>query len=290
MPPPPSARSIWQRLAVPRDAVRDALGGLFEGLDPATPIVVHSDLLRLGAPGGPADPALVAPAWLDLLREAAAGRPLLVPSFAYDFCRTGRYAPATDPAQVGALARHAVERHAGARTLTPVFNFCIFDNAGLPLGADPEPFGATGLFAELHRRNALVVFLGTGMLANTFIHYVEERLAIGYRYPKTFPGVIETAAGRQPIALTFRVRPRRTLAVEYGDLGEAALAEAGRLRRAPVGLGQGLAFRTEDYWRIVGGAMAEDELHVLTPRSAAVTRALYAEFGRPLTREALEGG
>jgi hypothetical protein len=191
---------------------------------------------------------------------------------------------------VGALGRHVAGCYAALRSRTPVFNFGIFEDDGFDPGPDPVPFGPDGIFARLHERNALVVFLGAGMIANTFIHHVEERLDIGYRYGKAFPGEIATPDGAQPVTLSFRVRPRRPYAVEYGDLGEAALEAAGLLRRAPVGLGTALAFQAQDYLRVVGAAMARDELHMLTPRSAAVTRELYREFGRPLTLERLEGG
>ncbi|HVJ53580.1 MAG TPA: AAC(3) family N-acetyltransferase [Aliidongia sp.] len=281
-------RSIWERFAVPRQGLSAELAALFSPLPPGTPILVHSDLLRIGIPDGLTEPEAQCEAWIALLMEAAGNRPVLLPTFNYDFPRTRLFDPARDPGQIGALSRHCVEHHAALRTRTPIFNFCVFGNDDLPLAAEAEPFGPESLFATLHERNAAILFLGADMIANTFIHYVEERLDIGYRYVKPFPGEIIEDGERRPIDFRYRVRPRIDGAVAYGDLGRPLLQEAGKLQIAAIGHGTAMMFRARDYVDLIGGRMQDDELYVLTPSSRAVIEELYRRHGRPLTLGKME--
>ncbi len=280
--------SIWERFSVSRESFTAGLEALVSTLGPDTPIVVHSDMMRIGFIDAIGQPAEQAEAWIAALQAAAGGRPVLLPTFNYDFPRTRLFDPVRDPGQVGALSRHCTQHHADRRTATPVFSFCIFGNDDLPMAAAENPFGPDGLFARLHARNAAFLFLGADMIANTFIHYVEERLEVGYRYIKPFPGDVIEADLPRPIDFRYRVRPRVAGAVAYGDLGRAALEAAGLLRRATIGHGTAEMFRAQDYVDLIGGRMQADELHVLTAYSRAVTEELYRQHGRPLTLEKME--
>lgn len=280
--------TIWQRLSVSTQSLALSLGELSASLPGDAPLLVHSDLLRVGVPDGIADPNAQCERWLEVLLDAAAGRPLLVPTFNYDYCRTRRFDPLADQAQIGALGRYCTTRFPQSRTGTPVFNFCVFNNDGFRLEPVTNPFGNSSIFADFHRRNGAIVFLGVGMIANTFIHYVEEELDIGYRYDKPFPGIVVRDGASVPVDFHFRVRPRTAGAVEYGSLGEDDMATAGMLRRVPVGLSTAMMVRAADYVSVIGGAMRRDELHVLTPNARAVTQSLYERYGRPLTLASME--
>lgn len=280
--------TIWERFSVPGQQVLSSLRDLTSRLPGGAPVLVHSDLLRVGVPDGIPAADGQCGRWLELLLDAADGRPLLIPTFNYDYCRTRRFDPQMDDAQVGAFGRYCAARFPSARTGTPVFNFCIFNNDGFSLAPVANPFGASSVFAEFHRRNGAIIFLGVGMIANTFIHYVEERLEIGYRYDKPFPGVVQWDGAPVAVDFHFRVRPRAAGAVEYGLLGEDDMERAGLLRRVPAGLSSAMMVRAEDYMTVVGGAMREDELHVLTPNARAITKSLYDQHGRPLTVAAME--
>jgi aminoglycoside N3'-acetyltransferase len=284
----PRTKSIWERFSVPQQQLLAELGQLLSTLPATTPVVVHSDILRTGIPDGLSDSEQQCNAWIEILVSAASGRPLLLPTFNYDFARTRLFDPTRDLGQVGRLSRYCTERYAALRTRTPIFNFCILNNDGISLAPESNPFGPGSTFAMLDRRNAAVVFLGADMIANTFIHYVEEQLQVGYRYLKPFPGRIADGADLTSIDFCFRVRPLVTDAVVYGDLGEHELQEKGMLRAATVGHSAAMMYRTNDYMNIVGAAMRKDELHVLTPESRAMTEELYRRYGRPLTFEKLE--
>ncbi len=255
------------------------------------PMLLHSDLLRIGVLDRAKSRTEMLEDYRQLLLHCLDGRPLLVPTFNYAFCRTGIYDPSVDRSEVGALTEHW--RAAGApRTLTPVFNFCL-SNADDFEQSHPSvnPFDEGSTFGLLVRRNATVVFLGAPLHANTMIHYVEEIAQIGYRYIKRFPGIVILKEGVLETTLHYRVRPLLPFAVEY-DWPRLTddLARVGILRCAEVGNGTALCYRAQDlveYWSIM---LDQDEMFLLTDRSRAATKELYQRHGRPLHWEKLEAG
>jgi len=252
-------------------------------------VILHTDALRVGfvQRGQPLQRQMAD--LLQMLAEYSSGRALVFPTFNYDFCRTRVYDPMADPCQVGALNEYVRQQYAHQRTLTPVFNFCIPDRRTFPLEAVENPFSRSSTFGEMVARRAAVAFLGASFDANTFVHYVEEVMDVGYRYLKPFPGVIRRDGADHRFVLQYRVRPLIEGAVEY-DWGRLArsLLDNGLLHESPLGNGGLLWFRTDRLLADWCSRVEEDELYLLTAASRKKTRELYARYGKPLRCETVE--
>ena len=252
-------------------------------------IVMHTDLFRIkfAERGVPIQQQLA-----DLFRiisDAAAGKTLLFPTFNYNFCRNHVYDVQKDQCQVGTFNEYVRQFCQGQRTLTPVFNYYICNNRGFSFEPAENPFAANSTFAEMVSNKAAISFLGATFAANTFIHYVEETVNIGYRYLKTFTGVIRSPENDREIALRYRVRPLHEGAVEY-DWNRLAteLTASGILHKSPVANGEFLWFYADqllDFWQ---KKLNNDELYLLTQASRAKTLELYGQYGNPLTFETVE--
>lgn len=212
-------------------ALRGALAG------GGGPVFVHADVFRVRAAVAPtSDPRQLLDAHLEVLRRATDDRPLVFPTFNYDFLRTGRYRPAVDPSQTGALTEHARTAWARARFGPPVFHACARDEAALagepaPGGAR-DPFDADSVFGRLAAAGGQVLLYGATLASLTALHHV-ERIAGGpvYRYDKPFAGVVEAADGAAtPTTLVYHCRPagRR---LEYAWARLRADLEAGGVAR-----------------------------------------------------------
>lgn len=255
----------------------------------ADAIVLHTDLLRIKfvQRGVPLQQQLAD--LFEMIAQRSAGRTLLFPTFNYDFCQTRVYEPLMDPCQVGTLNEYVRKIYPSHRTLTPVFNFCIYNNRTFSLEPVANPFSETSTFAELARHKSAVLFLGASFAANTFIHYVEEVLDVGYRYIKPFPGVIRRDDLEQQIILLYRVRPQAEGAVEYDwDRLSANLFNSGVLHQSPLGGGKLLWFNADRLLEAWAKRMRKTELYLLTAASKARIKRLYAQYGKPLRYEALE--
>jgi aminoglycoside N3'-acetyltransferase len=272
------------------DRIRRELAGAFDSLEGGG-LILHSDLVRIGfVPKGKAINEQLTD-WVHMIREAAAGRMLLFPTFNYDYARSGVYNPRTDPCQVGVLGEHVRQLHPQQRTLTPVFNFVVVDGGGFPLEPVENPFSHESAFGAVRKAGGSVAFLGASFGANTFTHHVEEALEVPYRYIKPFPGVIDLGDTRRAFTLLFRVRPLLTGAIEYDwrRLSEDLHAR-GILRRFPLGNAWLDFYRMDrlyDYWI---GCLRQEETFLLTEASKARVQELYGQFGKPLRFEAVEAG
>jgi len=252
-------------------------------------VILHSDILRIGFIDKLKSREEICADYLQVLTEVFAGRPLLIPSFNYDYCRSGKYDRRNSPSQVGALTDYCRARYWHLRTLTPVFNFVVFNGDDFPMGPTANPFAEESSFGQLLRRNGLILFLGARLEANTFLHYVEECHQVGYRYLKKFPGEIIDGDSRQQFLLEFRVRPLIENSAEYDwPRLTADLSREGLLLEFKVGNGTLLAHRSGDLYQFWSLRLQQDEFYFLTENSRRVAARLYREHGRPLTVECEE--
>lgn len=254
------------------------------------PILIHSDLLRIGIVDKMKPRAEICGDYERIINDALGTRPLLLPTFNYDFCSQGIYDLNRSKAQIGVLSTFMGEKHPALRTRTPVFNFCITNGEAFGRQEIANPFGTDSTFAELHRQGGHVAFLGADFESNTFLHYVEELVGISYRYLKIFDGVIIEDGISKPWQLHYRVRPLREGAAMYDwPKIETDLFRAGILNKFKVGNGTLLCYHTDGLFSFWSEKLSRDPHYLLTETSRKVTDQLYAQFGHPLTFQALEG-
>jgi aminoglycoside 3-N-acetyltransferase len=276
-------------IVVPREKITAQLTDAFSSLE-SEAVVIHTDLMKVGIINEVKPREQMLADYWDVIQRVAGERCLLFPTFNYGFCRDGIYEVATAPVEVGILNEYVRQLNPNLRTRTPVFNFCIFNNIGFSQSAVANPFSIESTFGELVESKARILFFGSGLHGNTFIHHVEEVMDIGYRYIKPFPGeIIEPDGSRQKITLQYRVRPMEG-GVEYDwDRLEAELAAEGLLEIFPLGNGKLMHVRADHLLEFWSGELSEEELYLLTSESQTQVRRLFEQHGYPLTFSSVEG-
>jgi aminoglycoside 3-N-acetyltransferase len=113
---------------------------------------------------------------------------LIFPTFNWDFCKGLRFDYSNTPCMTGVLGRAALERDDFRRSLHPIYSFAVWgcDRDYICEMRNISSFGEDSPFAYLreHGRNLMIDI--SMRKCFTFAHYVEERLAVPYRYMKTF--------------------------------------------------------------------------------------------------------
>jgi aminoglycoside N3'-acetyltransferase len=163
------------------------------------------------------------------------GRPLWMPAFNYDFCRSGAWDDRATPSQVGPISEH-FRVTSDWRTLVPVFSMVGIGapppSASAPPPLSIDPFDTKSAFHTLLELDGTILWYGAPISSSTLIHYV-ERLSGGplYRYDKRFRGTITTDGAIYETELVYHVRPQ-SLGIEYSwdQLREQAMA-AGVIRQ-----------------------------------------------------------
>ncbi len=273
---------------ISRDRLAGSLKNIFDQF-PGKPVLIHSDILKIGLIEKMKSRDEICADYEQVLVETTGGRTLLFPTFNYDYCGNGLYDRQKSPGQVGALSDYLRKTHSDKRTRTPIFNFCILNNDDFRLEECKNPFGADSTFAEIYRKDGLIIFLGAGFETNTFLHYIEESAGIEYRYIKKFGGKIVDSGEALPFVLDYRVRPLIAGAAEYDWprlIQEAS--EAGIIHNQPAGHGTVTYYRAAALFDFWSEKIKQDELYLLTGKSRRLTEDLYQIHGRPLTFEAME--
>jgi aminoglycoside 3-N-acetyltransferase len=199
------------------------------------PVFVHSDPFRTARIVKPVrDRELFLDAHVTVLRDAANGRDLWLPTFNYDFPRTRVFDVANSESQLGPIPERFRTTVAEWRTPVPIFPVAgIGGQPEISWGENTDPFGDRSIFAELVRRDGVVLYYGDTFHYNTLVHFA-ERVAGGpvYRYDKVFRGRVIMPDGRAVDgSLHYHVRPLGTgLDYDWPRLLQEAL-DAGVCRR-----------------------------------------------------------
>ena len=210
------------------------------GLNGEDVVLVHSD----------ATPAMVLAdfEWWDdalsLLKQCflnvlGAKGTLVVPTFNYDFCRGKPYSHEKSLSQVGLFANEVLLDKRSVRSFHPIFSFAAIGPLAREIcdNVPPTSFGTGSVFHRLHQMNAKLVFFNVSFEFCTFIHYVEQRIGIDYRYMKHFKGKVSrhgmTAEGTFDYYVRYLDRdvdthltPLGNDLLSIGKMGKTFLAEA----------------------------------------------------------------
>ena len=133
-----------------------------------------------------------------------------MPTFNYNFTKTGVYNVGKDESQVGVLNDY-FRTVCEWRTTTPVFNFC--GNGNYPIDEiypfkEINPFSNGSEFHYLYESDSIHCHYGSNFGNSTFIHYVEGiSKKLLYRYSKKFNGVVNQYGAKTEVILDYHVTP-----------------------------------------------------------------------------------
>ena len=163
---------------------------------------------------------------------------LLVPTFTFSFCNGNDYGVQTSRSKMGALNEYIRKLPGAIRSVDPLMSSVLIgEDRDLVEDLGKHSIGANSTFDKLHRRGAAVTFLFVGTTVSecfTYTHYVEERLAIPYRYNRDFTGSITDGDRSWEDTYTLFVRYKGVMPGSSGLL-ESELLRRGLLRKVGCG-------------------------------------------------------
>ncbi len=174
------------------------------------------------------------------LDEVVGDGVLAMPTFTYSFCNGEPFNLSRSPSTVGALTEYFRQLSGVRRTTDPIFSAALrgsvppeWEESLLTVG-DVDCFGERSFFAYLREVNATLLFFGVDLEACTFIHHVEQRHGVDYRYMKNFHGIVEDGEERAEATASYFVRPLDGDVDVFLRPLEAALLDAGLARTVAV--------------------------------------------------------
>jgi aminoglycoside 3-N-acetyltransferase len=161
-----------------------------------------------------------------------------MPTFTYSFTEGEVFDPAETPSTVGALTEFFRGRGGVRRTLEPNFSCALDGEAGAGWSrlfepGDTDAFGDNGIFGFLRERRARLLFFGVGFEYCTYVHHVEQRLGVPYRYFKDFPGVVRHEGEDHRVTARYFVRRlEEDVVPSFDALADELLARERMLSRS----------------------------------------------------------
>jgi len=133
---------------------------------------------------------------------------ILVPAFSYSSTKNEDYNIHETPSSVGLFSERFRHGSDVKRSSHPIFSVCIWGRFGDHFlgGSNHDCFGPGTFFDLLFQRNVKLVTLGCDLSRLTFVHYVEQRKQVSYRFFKTFSGKIVDDGEEMDVNTNYYVR------------------------------------------------------------------------------------
>lgn len=224
------------------------------GLRRGDTVFTHSNIGFFGLPDPPGSTESVCAALLEgVLDVIGPEGTFVVPTFTYSFCEGKPFDPDETPSPCGALTEFVRKRPESRRSSDPNFSVAAIGARAEELteSAPPNSFGDGSFFDR---------FLGAdGVVCNwnldagsTFLHHVERRLRVPYRFDKTFRGEFRRRGTSEQRESTIWVRCRNSDETVAAFEPFDALARAeGLFATARVGRGFVGSIRARDCLELV---------------------------------------
>ena len=118
---------------------------------------------------------------------------LVVPTYNYDFTKGYSFDKNKSLSQVGAFTNYLLKKYKQNRTNDPIFSHLIFGKLYRKLNncKNEEVFGRNSIFAHFEKYNFQIVCFCCPPTKMTFLHYIEKKMNVKYRFNKIFNGKIK---------------------------------------------------------------------------------------------------
>lgn len=178
------------------------------GIKKGDSIFVHSDLKSFGKVNSKITRNEFIGSFVEALRKTVGENGnIIMPTFSYSFCKNEIFDPETTPSTVGSLTEYFRKLDGVKRSMDAIFSVAAsgpdkdyFVNVGT------NCFGGKSIFAKLYNKNVKIVFLGE-TFDITYMHFVEQRYGIPYRFIKKFKGKIKVGSELREFIFDYNVRP-----------------------------------------------------------------------------------
>lgn len=222
-----------------REDLTSALAAL--PLERGDVLFCHSNLGFFGRMGGIWGADALCRVFLEeMLARVAPGGTLVVPTFTYSFPRGEIFDPRATPSNMGMFSEWVRQRPNAIRSRDPCYSVAAIgaDAERLVYNVSTNSFDDDSFFGRFSSRDGKILNLNFDA-GSTFVHFVERKLNVPYRFDKTFPGVVRENGVDLSASSTIWVRylSDDSLEAAFEAFDEEARAE-GLFVAMPLGRGQ----------------------------------------------------
>jgi len=168
----------------------------------------HSNIGFFGRMEGAENTEAVCEVFLEeILARIGPDGTFVVPTFTYSFPRGEVFDIGASRSAMGAFAEWVRRRSDATRSCDPCYSVAAVGARAVEMTRDvsSNSFDENSFFSRFAACNGKVLNLNFDA-GSTFIHYVERKLGVPYRFDKTFSGIIRQGGTERPATSTIWVR------------------------------------------------------------------------------------
>jgi len=147
-----------------------------------------------------------------LLRRIGKNGTLLIPTYNYDFTKGTPFDKERSKCQVGSFGNYLIKCYSKNRTFEPIFSHIVFGKLkNLIFNSKiDESFGNKSVFSRMEKNNFKIVCFCCSPSTMTFIHFIEKKMNVKYRFNKYFTGYLKNKNIKKKITLKYHVGKKKT--------------------------------------------------------------------------------
>lgn len=180
---------------------------------------------------------------------------IIVPSFTYSSCHNEEFDPKTTKCAMGMFTDFVLKQPETIRSLDPNFSIAANGKDAVSFTLDPpeKSFGNGCFFERFYEANGLICNLNFDA-GTTYVHYVEHKLNVPYRYDKQFKGMVRVGDKWEERVSYHFVYDKPENAPVFSRLHDISL-ETGVAKIEKLGKGVVLAERAQDLFNLIKETM-----------------------------------
>ncbi len=193
------------------------------------------------------------------------GGTILVPAFSYSFTKNENFDLNNTESTVGLFSERFRKSNNVNRTKHPIFSISTWGKLkdDFQDGTISDCFGPNTFFEKLLERNVTLITLGCDFSSLTFVHYVEQKKQVSYRYSKSFSGCVIDSDQEVNITTDYYVRDLSlktscNLSLLCRFAGEKRLISIGTAGRFPL-----KAIKASDFYTLAMKLLDHDEYSLI---------------------------
>ena len=194
---------------------------------------------------------------------------ILVPSFTYSATKGETFDVSNTPSEVGLFSEKFRLLDGVQRSQHPIFSVCAFGKHAedFTISRLDDCFGEGTFFDQLYNSNAKIVTMGCAFERATFVHYVEQRINVSYRYFKKFNAKIMHSGTATQLDVRYFVRNLEVnTTLDFNRLEQEALKQS-FMKRELFGRFVARAILARDFFNIARSLILKDEYSLIKENS-----------------------
>ena len=197
------------------------------------------------------------------------GGTVVVPTFSYSFTKNESYDKNKTPSEVGQFSESFRKHPDVKRSNHPIFSVASIGKYSYDFinSRIDDCFGEKTAFDILHKLDGKIISLGCHMdKAATFVHYIEQKNRVSYRYMKNFEGTIIDENKEYKLTTTYNVRDLSIKSLPEMSLFKEVAVKKGDLYDGEIGRFPFTSISAKKYMKIATRLIKNDEYSLINER------------------------